>query len=256
MSRSSPASDTPRRLDDYPRDGPVAVLQRRNGDPWWIAADVCRVLDIANGRDAVARLDYDEKAAVVITDTSSNGVEQRREVTIINESGLYSLIMTSRKPEAKAFKKWVTSVVLPSIRKNGGYLNGQETNTDAEILAAALRVADRVIADRTARALQAEARVAFKEIIRRGQSTKRRVTARSRLHGLRLRPQLFRRRMRPAWLRHTSARLGSDIRPCEYSTRPPCRQGSGSGPCLGSDRGSEPSQESVKRTRRRRQVAG
>lgn len=93
----------------------------RDGDPWFVAADVCEVLTIGNNRDAVARLDDDEKADVGITDTSSNGTAQGRSVTIINESGLYSLILTSRKPEAKRFKKWVTSEVLPSIRKTGQY---------------------------------------------------------------------------------------------------------------------------------------
>lgn len=93
----------------------------RNDAPWFFSTDVCEALDIANSRDAVSRLDEDE-AGVATTDTrSANGVVQAREVSIINESGLYSLIMTSRKPEAKKFKKWVTAEVLPSIRKTGGY---------------------------------------------------------------------------------------------------------------------------------------
>lgn len=98
----------------------VRVIER-DGEPWFVLADVCRVLEIANSRDAAARLDDDEKADVGITDTSSNGVAQRREMTIINESGLYSLVLTSRKPSAKRFKKWVTAEVLPSIRKTGSY---------------------------------------------------------------------------------------------------------------------------------------
>jgi len=93
----------------------------RDGEPWFAAADVCEALTIGNNRDAVARLDDDEKSDVGITDTSSNGTTQSRNVTIINESGLYSLILTSRKPEAKRFKKWITSEVLPSIRKTGQY---------------------------------------------------------------------------------------------------------------------------------------
>lgn len=103
----------------------------RDGDPWFVAADVCEVLTIGNNRDAVARLDDDEKADVGITDISSNGTAQGRSVTIINESGLYSLILTSRKPEAKRFKKWVTSEVLPSIRKTGGYTPPQQPITEA-----------------------------------------------------------------------------------------------------------------------------
>ncbi|QKQ75610.1 Bro-N domain-containing protein [Nostoc sp. TCL240-02] len=86
-------------------------------DPWWVAADVCAVLEIKNSRDAIARLDEDEKDDVAITDT----IGRQQMMTAINESGLYSLILTSRKAQAKRFKKWVTSEVLPSIRKTGKY---------------------------------------------------------------------------------------------------------------------------------------
>lgn len=89
----------------------------RDGEPWFVLADVCGALEIANPRDAAGRLDDDERDAVGITDTIGRSQQQ----TIINESGLYSLILTSRKDGAKRFKKWVTSEVLPSIRKTGGY---------------------------------------------------------------------------------------------------------------------------------------
>ena len=85
--------------------------------PWWVGSDVCAVLEIANNRDALNRLDDDEKDDVVITDT----IGRQQTVKAINESGLYSLILTSRKPQAKKFKKWVTSEVLPAIRKTGRY---------------------------------------------------------------------------------------------------------------------------------------
>lgn len=89
----------------------------RDGEPWFVAADVASALTIGRTDDAVARLDDDEKG----TDTiRTPGGDQ--EMTIINESGLYSLILTSRKPEAKKFKKWVTSEVLPAIRKTGRYV--------------------------------------------------------------------------------------------------------------------------------------
>jgi prophage antirepressor-like protein len=100
----------------------VRVVSGADGEPWFVAADVCDALTIGNSRDAVGRLDHDEKADVGIADTSSNGVTQGRNVTVINESGLYSLILTSRKPEAKRFKRWVTHDVLPSIRKTGAYV--------------------------------------------------------------------------------------------------------------------------------------
>jgi hypothetical protein len=89
----------------------------RNGEPWFVLAEVCRELGLANPRDAANRLDEDERDGVGIPDAI--GREQR--TTIINESGLYSLILTSRKPAAKRFKKWVTAEVLPSIRRTGAY---------------------------------------------------------------------------------------------------------------------------------------
>lgn len=86
------------------------------GEPWFVASDVCGVLDIQNIRQNVAKLDDDEKGVCSID--TLGGPQQ---MNIINESGLYSLILTSRKPEAKRFKKWVTSEVLPAIRKTGKY---------------------------------------------------------------------------------------------------------------------------------------
>ena len=87
-----------------------------NGEPWFVAKDVCECLDIGNSRDAVAALDEDEKGVDSI-DTPGGA----QEMSIISEPGLYSLILRSRKPEAKAFKRWITHEVLPAIRKTGGY---------------------------------------------------------------------------------------------------------------------------------------
>lgn len=87
----------------------------KDGDPWFVAVDVCRALDI--DATATRRLDEDEKSALRLTQTSSNGTEQGRDVTVISESGLYSLVLGSRKPEAKAFKRWITHEVIPTIRK-------------------------------------------------------------------------------------------------------------------------------------------
>jgi anti-repressor protein len=88
----------------------------RDGEPWFVAADVCAVLEIRNNRDALAGLDDDEKG-VATTDTPGGS----QQVAVINEPGLYSLILRSRKPEAKAFKRWITHEVLPAIRKTGRY---------------------------------------------------------------------------------------------------------------------------------------
>lgn len=87
-----------------------------NGEPWFVAADVCRALDIANSRDALTRLDEDEKG---VASTDTPGGEQ--DMSVVNEPGLYSLVLGSRKPEAKAFKRWITHEVIPSLRKYGYY---------------------------------------------------------------------------------------------------------------------------------------
>ncbi|WP_170765567.1 Bro-N domain-containing protein [Ruegeria lacuscaerulensis] len=93
----------------------VRVIERE-GEPWFVATDVCRVLGIANSRDALSKLDEDEKG-VGLTDTLGG----QQQVSVITESGLYALAFASRKPEAKRFRKWVTSDVLPTIRKTGGF---------------------------------------------------------------------------------------------------------------------------------------
>jgi prophage antirepressor-like protein len=82
------------------------------GNPWWVAKDVCDVLCIKNNRDAISKLDVDEKASVLLDGS---------EFSTINESGLYTLILRSNKEEAKKFKKWITSEVLPAIRRTGSY---------------------------------------------------------------------------------------------------------------------------------------
>lgn len=87
-----------------------------NGEPWFVLADVCKVLEISNSRNISSRLEPDEKG-VTLVDTLG-GTQQ---MTIINESGLYTVILRSDKPQAKPFRKWVTSEVLPSIRKHGSY---------------------------------------------------------------------------------------------------------------------------------------
>lgn len=96
--------------------GELRVIMR-DGEPWFVAADVCRALEIVQNRNAVARLDDDEKD-VCLTDTLGG----KQNVAIINEPGLYTLVLGSRKPEAKAFKRWITHEVIPTIRKNGMYI--------------------------------------------------------------------------------------------------------------------------------------
>lgn len=98
----------------------LRTVQRDDG-LWWVLRDVCRVLGMSNPAMVAGRLDEDERADVSLPYTSSNGVTQTRVTTIVNEPGLYSVILRSDKPEAKQFKRWVTHDVLPSIRKTGAY---------------------------------------------------------------------------------------------------------------------------------------
>jgi len=107
-------------------EAPVRVLLR-DEMPWFVAADVCRVLEIANSRDAVGGLDEDEKATVGNADALTSNVATtdikipNRGLQIISESGLYALVFKSRKPEARKFRKWVTAEVLPALRQTGRY---------------------------------------------------------------------------------------------------------------------------------------
>lgn len=88
-----------------------------DGEPWFVAADVCKALELGNPSMTVERLDADEKG---VSSIDTLGGKQR--MAIINEPGLYSVILCSRKPEAKAFKRWITHEVIPAIRKYGGYM--------------------------------------------------------------------------------------------------------------------------------------
>ena len=94
-----------------------------DGEPWFVGKDIARALGYKNPRKTLIDHvdDEDKKAGVTIRDVSSNGVSQNRDVTLINESGMYSLILSSKLPSAKKFKRWVTGEVLPSIRKTGSY---------------------------------------------------------------------------------------------------------------------------------------
>lgn len=145
---------------ESPVFGSIRTLEIE-GEPWFVAKDVCGVLGLVNSRKATGDLDDDEKADVTISDTSSNGVTQNRAVTTISESGLYALVLRSRKPEAKAFSKWVRSEVLPSIRKHGGYIAQQESLSPEQILANALVVAQRVIEEKSQALSQATSQIAL-----------------------------------------------------------------------------------------------
>ena len=122
-------------------DATLRTLTDENGEPWFVAKDVCDILKISNNRDAISQLDDDEKDTVGISD----GIPGNPNKTIISEPGLYKLIMRSRKPEAKEFQRWVTHEVLPTIRKTGGYIPTSESDSDEAIMAKALLIAQKTI---------------------------------------------------------------------------------------------------------------
>ena len=102
---------------------------------WFVGKDVCDCLGISNSRMALTRLDEDEKMTVSLTDSHSGKRGGAQSIKVVSESGLYMLIMGSRRKEARDFQRWVTKVVLPSIRKNGAYVMGQEKMNEEERLA-------------------------------------------------------------------------------------------------------------------------
>lgn len=121
-----------------------------NGEAWAVGKEVAHMLGYRNTRDALNRhVDSDDKGLSRFPTPS--GVQ---ELTIINESGLYSLILSSKLPDAKKFKHWVTSEVLPSVRKSGGYIAGQNDMTDAELMARAVLMAQKTIEERDNRIRQ------------------------------------------------------------------------------------------------------
>lgn len=129
----------------HPEFGELRTVEI-DGEPWFVGKDVATALGYSNTRDALSRhIDNEDKTSVVIPDSGSN---YKSKTTLINESGLYSLILSSKLPSAKEFKHWVTSEVLPSIRKNGAYIRNQENMTPAEIVARGLIAAQKIIEER------------------------------------------------------------------------------------------------------------
>lgn len=112
-----------------------------NKEPFFVAKDVAEILGYSNSRKAIIDHVDEEDKGVTKCDTLG-GVQ---ELSVINESGLYSLVLSSKLPTAKRFKRWVTSEVLPAIRKTGGYIGGAENMTEAEIMARAVLIGQRTI---------------------------------------------------------------------------------------------------------------
>lgn len=135
------------KIFENPAFGKVRVVEQ-GGEPWFVAKDVCDALELSNTSMVINRLEDDERAKFNLGRQGSTNV--------VNEYGLYNLVLASRKPEAKAFKRWVTHEVIPAIRKTGGYIAGSEKMSDAELMAKAVLVAQATIKERDARIKELE----------------------------------------------------------------------------------------------------
>ena len=105
-------------LQVFSYEGKEIRTIQRNGETWWVLKDVCGVLGLSNARMIADRLDEDDVSLAYVTDSMG----RRQQTNIVNESGLYNVILRSDKPEAKKFKRWVTHEVLPQIRRHGAYI--------------------------------------------------------------------------------------------------------------------------------------
>ena len=123
-----------------------------DGEPLFVAKDICAILDLGNPRSSLALLDEDEKG-VHSVDTPGG----KQNMTTVTEPGFYNLVMRSRKPEAKAFQRWVTHEVLPALRRDGAYVASDGTEDDDVLMARALFAADKAIKRKDARIKELEA---------------------------------------------------------------------------------------------------
>ena len=127
--------------------GEIRTMVDEKGEPWFVGKDVAKMLGYSNTRDSLKKhVDEEDKTTVAICDTGS---KYKSQAVIINESGLYSLVLSSKLPQAKAFKRWVTSEVLPQIRKTGGYIPTRDAQgrqlSEQEVVRVANRIAQRTV---------------------------------------------------------------------------------------------------------------
>lgn len=169
------------KIFNNPDFGEVRTLSI-DGEPWFVGKDVAAILGYAKPLNALAtHIDEDDSLKQGLID--SMGREQN--AIFINESGLYSLVLSSKLPTARAFKRWITHDVIPSIRKNGGYIAGQESMTAEELMAKALLVAKKTIEEKEAElsrrqvenAIMAPKADYFDELVERNTLTNFRETA-------------------------------------------------------------------------------
>ena len=128
------------KIFENPEFGAIRTIEVKN-EPWFVGKDVAQALGYSQTSKAVREHVKDNHKGMSVLDTPGG----KQETTIIDEAGVYSLVMRSKLPKAEQFQEWVTSEVLPAIRKTGGYINGSETMSDAEIMAKALMVAQKTI---------------------------------------------------------------------------------------------------------------
>lgn len=119
----------------------LRTLTDKAGDPWFVLKDCMNILSLGNPTETVKMFDEDEFSTAEVIDS----IGRRQQAYIISESGFYCLVMKSRKPEAREFQRWVTHEVLPTIRKTGGYIPSTEAESDEDILAKAVLIAQKTI---------------------------------------------------------------------------------------------------------------
>lgn len=146
------------KIFNSPDFGQIRTI-KQNGEPWFVGKDVADILGYSNSSKAIPQHVDEEDRQKQNLPTAQNG-KLVAASWLINESGLYSLILSSKMPKAKEFKRWVTSEVIPAIRKTGGYIAGSENMTDAEIMAKAVLVAQSTIQQRDQRIKELESDVA------------------------------------------------------------------------------------------------
>lgn len=133
----------------------LRTLTDKAGEPWFVAKDVCAVLELNNVSQALTRLDGDEKSSITLNDGTPGSPNK----SIVSESGLYALVLASRKPEAHEFKRWVTHEVLPQIRRTGGYIPTTDADDDMTILAKAVMIGQRTMEAQKQRIAEQQTRI-------------------------------------------------------------------------------------------------
>lgn len=140
--------------------GQVRAARGKNGEPVFVAKDICAILDLGNPRSSIALLDDDEKG-VHSVDTPGG----KQQMTTVTEPGFYKLVMRSRKPEAKAFQRWVTHEVLPALRREGGYMVARADETPEETMARAVLLAQQTIDRQKSRIAELEPKALFADAV-------------------------------------------------------------------------------------------